>query len=384
MDIIRRPENAFDRHPARVALLAALLHDVGHGPFSHVFENVGKALKLRKRHEDWGREIIEGDTEVNCILRSVDEQLPKDVAALLIDDLPKDIYATVVSSQMDADRLDYLQRDRLMTGVQFGHVDRDWLFDCMQVGEMAVEANTESGEPGVQIPCLYLNHKGIQVGEEYLEARLRMYTMVYMHKTTRAAEMMLGELLRIAVKSREGMLPDPLRSYFASSSSDALPLQLYLSLDDYTIWAALSLLQSCANSDISLLAGRILNRNLYKCFDLGHLPSDSNVHLQFGKRVNERFGESEFLHDNHAVQLYKSYKFDVQAALNKILVKPKSTASEPQDIVSVSKTIQALRDQQFSFWRLASLSGALHLRFRTQFGSNQPADRCYWVDWRPK
>ena len=70
MDVIRRRhEGTFDPLRARAALLAALLHDVGHGPFSHVFENVGKALKLRKRHEDWGREIIEGDTEVNGVLR---------------------------------------------------------------------------------------------------------------------------------------------------------------------------------------------------------------------------------------------------------------------------------------------------------------------------
>ena len=97
--------------------------------------------------------------------------------------------------------------------------------------------------------------------------------------------------------------------------------------------------------DICTLADRIVNRDLYKCFDLGRLPSDSNLHLQFHRRVQERFGESEFLNDDHVVQLYKAYDFDVRAALNKILVKPKSNASEPQDIVSVSKTVQALRDE---------------------------------------
>lgn len=352
MDVIRRYESAFEPHRARVALLAALLHDVGHGPFSHVFENVGKALGLRKHHEDWGREIIEGDTEVNAILRDVDEELPEKVAAMLQVDVPKNIYATVVSSQLDADRLDYLQRDRLMTGVQFGHLDRDWLFDCMEVGEVTVEADSEGHEREVeQVPCLYLNHKGIQVGEEYLEARLRMYTMVYMHKTTRAAEKMLGELLRTAVQSGGGLLPDPLQSYFAPGSSVVPPLSLYLSLDDYTIWAALSSLQSCANSRVSKLAKRILNRDLFKCFDLGPLPSKSNVHLQFYSKVKDRFGEdeSEFLQDDHAVQLYKGYDFNAPLVLERILVKLRPADNEPQDIVNVSKTIQALRDESRSF-----------------------------------
>ena len=236
MDVIRRrQEDAFNPDRARVALLAALLHDVGHGPFSHVFENVGRVLGRRKRHEDWGGDIIKGETAVNGILREVDEQLPNEVAAMLRDDFPKDIYATVVSSQLDADRLDYIQRDRLMTGVQFGNVDRDWLFDCMEVGKVTVKTEAGDDNPGImKVPCLYLNHKGIQVGEEYLEARLRMYTMVYMHKTTRAAEKMLGKLLRTATQADEGLLPDPLRSYFAQSSPPP-SLQLYLSFDDYTI-----------------------------------------------------------------------------------------------------------------------------------------------------
>ena len=348
MDVIRRRQgDAFDPDRARVALLAALLHDVGHGPFSHVFEKVSRVVGLHKRHEDWSGDIIEGETAVNGILREFDEQLPKDVAAMLKEEQPKDIYATVVSSQLDADRLDYIQRDRLMTGVQFGHVDRDWLFDCMEVGQVTVEAETGDDSAGIMVhPCLYLNHKGIQVGEEYLEARLRMYTMVYMHKTTRAAEMMLGKLLHTASQSEEDLLPDPLRSYFASSSVPP-SLQLYLSLDDYTIWALLNSLQSCANARVNGLATRILNRDLYKCFDLGPLPKDGNWHLRFFGKVKERFGEdeSDFLRDDHTVQLYKGYNFDDRDALNKIFVKPQPADDEPQDIVSVSRTVQALLDE---------------------------------------
>ena len=163
-----------------------MLNDIGHGPFSHVFEHASKAAGLSKRHEDWGAEIVQGDTEVNHVLREVDETLPEYVGALLKEENPEDIYATIVSSQFDADRLDYVQRDRLMTGVQFAHLDRDWLLDCLEVGSITIGEK----EP-VAAPCLYLNFKGVRVAEEYLEARFRLYTMVYMHKTTRAAEKML-------------------------------------------------------------------------------------------------------------------------------------------------------------------------------------------------
>ncbi len=346
----RRDEGQFDAHRARVALLGALLHDVGHGPFSHVFETVCKDLKLAKSHEDWGRAIIEGDTEINRVLRCVDSQLPRDLAALLRDDLPKDIYATVVSSQLDADRLDYIQRDRLMTGVQFAHVDRDWLFDCMEVGELTVEAETGDQQTELaQVPCLYLNHKGVQVGEEYLEARLRMYTMVYMHKTTRAAEMMLGELLRNAQKAE--LLGDPLQRYFTSTDPS---LPLYLSLDDSTIWTALTSLQSSCNKHVANLAARVLNRDLYKCFDIGwRVASDGNRLLQFRRKFEDRFGQhaSQFLQDDHTVQLYKAYDFEAQTALKKILVKPESASGEPRDIEDVSKIVQALRAETRN-WRL--------------------------------
>lgn len=339
--IRRRHDGQFDAYRAQVALLGALLHDVGHGPFSHVFETVCRDLGLAKNHEDWGREVIEGDTKVNRVLRCVDPRLPNDLAALLRDDLPKDIYATVVSSQLDADRLDYIQRDRLMTGVQFGHVDRDWLFDCMEVGEVTVEAEADGREAEVtQVPCLYLNHKGIQVGEEYLEARLRMYTMVYMHKTTRAAEMMLGELLRTAQKA--GLLGGPLQRFFKSADPS---LPLYLDLDDSSIWATVTSLKSSKDERIANLAARILNRDLYKCFDIGRMASDGNLRLQFQSKINDHFGQDnrKFLKDDHAVQLYKAYDFQAQDALKKILVKPEPDSGEPRDIENISEIVQALR-----------------------------------------
>ena len=93
VDVVERRQLEQDEQPdkerARVVLLAALLHDIGHGPFSHVFEEVATDLKLPGRHEDWGANILRGTTEINGVLREVDEELPKQIGALLKDEVPK-------------------------------------------------------------------------------------------------------------------------------------------------------------------------------------------------------------------------------------------------------------------------------------------------------
>ena len=102
--VIHRRQGCLDERRAREVLLAALLHDIGHGPFSHSFEEIAKALGRKKRHEAWSAEIVEGDTEVNLKLHNADRTLPESIGKVLRATEPEDIYATVVSSQFDADR----------------------------------------------------------------------------------------------------------------------------------------------------------------------------------------------------------------------------------------------------------------------------------------
>ena len=343
--IRRRHEEPPDRERERVALLAALLHDIGHGPFSHVFEHTAQDVGSTKRHEDWGAKIIQGDTQVNRVLREVDDRLPERISALLKEETPKDIYATVVSSQFDADRLDYLQRDRLMTGVQFGHLDRDWLLDCLEVGSVTLYED----EP-VEAPCLYLNAKGISVAEEYLEARFRLYTMVYMHKTTRAAEKMLGRLLTTAtedLKDDPAARLDPVLRYFTSESPQ---IGSYLDLDDTAVWATLATLSTSSCSQVAELARRLRDRRLYKCLDVGILDEPgNNLYGRFRRQLRERYAEKEkgLLFDDATVTLYKRYSFEDSSALNKVLVKKQNTDSEPRDIANVSDVVKALREAEF-------------------------------------
>ena len=340
IEIIRRRQGSLNENRAREVMLAALLHDVGHGPFSHAFEDVAKAVGLPKRHEDWSAEIVEGDTEVNRELQHADITLPRTVSKVLKDkDQPEDIYATVVASQFDADRLDYVQRDRLMTGIESAHLDLDWLFDCLQIGVVI-----RGEESPVEAQCLYLNPKGIPVAEEYLVARFRLYTMVYMHKTTRAAEKMLAVLLKsvaeestIAYQFRS----DPVVRYFTSKQPT---LESYIDIDDASIWATLAAFASSSHSTVSHMARRLRARQLYKCFDVRALEKRGrNMYGSFRRKLGER---PDLLFDDDKVELYKEYDFDHKSALNKILVKTSSSENEPTDIVGVSAVIQAFRDAE--------------------------------------
>ena len=341
----RQDKRHDDRERERVVLLAALLHDIGHGPFSHIFEHAAYTLGLGKRHEIWGAEIIQGDTKVNCVLREVDKELPEHIGGLLKEDNPKDFYATVVSSQFDADRLDYVQRDRLMTGVEFAHLDFDWLLDCLEVGTITVDQD----EP-VEVPCLYLNFKGVQVAEEYLQARFRLYTMVYMHKTTRAAEKMLDALLKTVaedLRNCELARRDPILRHFTSGSPT---LGSYLDLDDAAVWATLAALaESPSHPLASDLARRLRERRLYKCFDIGIQDSSGgNLYTRFRRKLRESHTEkyNALLFDDAKVALYKWYDFADSSALNKVLVKARAEDQEPRDIADVSSIVPALRKEE--------------------------------------
>ena len=332
----------YDHYRARVVLLAALLHDIGHGPFSHAFEAAATAAGLPRRHEEWGAEIIQGDTEVNRVLREVDEQLPGAISALLKEEDPKDIFAAVVSSQFDADRLDYMQRDRLMAGVEFGHFDSDWLFDCLEVGSITI-----GGEPPDEAQCLFLGPKGVQVAEEYLEARYRLYRMVYMHKTTRSAEKMLEALLKTAasdLKDDELAKREPVLRYFVSST-----LGTYLALDDASVWAALAIYAECTNPVVSRLAGRLRDRDLYKCVDIGVRDNtNGNLYRRFRRKLKERSAEENegLLFDDPTVMPYRWYDFDNDSALNKVLVKTRRDMDEPEDIAEASSIVKALQGRK--------------------------------------
>ncbi len=125
------PVYKLSRHGRTLLSAAALLHDVGHGAFSHVIETI-----LGFHHEDFTIEaILSRDTEVGRVLREFSAELPENVAAIIRGNFQRVALAQIVSSQLDADRMDYLLRDSLMTGAKYGVYDLEWIIKSLEIDE---------------------------------------------------------------------------------------------------------------------------------------------------------------------------------------------------------------------------------------------------------
>lgn len=269
MKVIDRYVPAHDAK-ADQALAAALLHDVGHGPFSHAFEKIGERFDLKMAHHETVSDVLIRDSEITPLLcDEMGSGFAKDVADMVSGSGVRTIYSAVVSSQFDADRLDYMRRDRLMTGSQHAGIDFEWLIQNLEVD--AVEHRVgETRLPPVQ--TFVLGRKAIFAAEAYVLGLFQLYPTVYLHKTTRGAEKIYVELLartftlvRKDLISKTGLpLTHPLVKFAQSPES----IECALALDDTVIWGALSLMAEAEDECISTLARRLRDRRLYKCLDV--------------------------------------------------------------------------------------------------------------------
>ena len=248
----------------RDAIAAALLHDLGHGPLSHLFEY---AMPGGRRHERWTLEmILDPSTDVHRILSNEDRGLPARVADLVVGkgDLP--YLGNAVSGVFDVDRCDYLLRDALSTGVGYGTFDLSWLLRSLRF-----EPTSEASPPGLAIDGL----KGITAIESFLLARLFMFQQVYFHKSTRAAETMIGAILRRAVALiKDGVrLPTMIPALEASANGTNPSLEDYLALDDIVLLSAIRDWEDAACPVLSGLCKRLRARELWKTLELGGVES---------------------------------------------------------------------------------------------------------------
>jgi len=234
-----------------VSLCASLLHDVGHGPFSHAIEQV-----FRTDHEKWTCDIILGDTSIHRVLSEVSEDFPRKVADVIRKTYDRTIVVSLVSSQMDADRMDYLLRDAYFTGVHYGSFDLDRILRVLRPyrGRIVVK---ESGMHAV---------------EAYLMARYQMYWQVYFHPVTRSSDILLRQIFRRAGELyrddyRFGFLLPQLRRLFDGS----MTVEAYLSLDDAAVQAAFGQWVHEKDDLLSDLCQRFLHRRLYKYVTLEKL-----------------------------------------------------------------------------------------------------------------
>lgn len=239
-----------------VGRAGALLHDLGHGPLSHVVEKV-----FRFHHEDWTRRIVLDDsTEVNGILQSIDPALPGKLASLYRHTYSPAFVSQLVSSQLDCDRMDYLLRDSLMTGAKYGIFDLEWVLHALRIDESCDR--------------IYVESKGLYAVEEYLQARYYMFRQVYFHRTLRSAEAVLNSALN---RARSLLSDGKLRFSLPDSVFERLLLGEevntvdYLQLDDTDVMFRLKEWSRDDDGILADLATRLLHRRLFKALDV---PAD--------------------------------------------------------------------------------------------------------------
>jgi HD superfamily phosphohydrolase len=293
-------------------LCAALLHDVGHGPLSHVFEEVSKSCGIKIHHEEWTRRIIAESSIASTLSKSSPDLLSKTVRFFASEPGP-DIYTRIVSHQLDADRLDFLMRDRYFTGVKFGSIDIEWLLDCLDVQEVEIE-------PQVKKLNFVVQAKGISSVENFLYAYAELYSKVYFHKTTRAVQIMMEDILRIAAKD-PSILPEksPFRKYFESAPTPTL--EDYLKLDDYEVWSVVQYLAARDHGEASLVSRRLLNRELYKCFEPPRDPKETLPPPRLTRfEVGMESANLWFKRDRLTPKGYKEFDVENDKYMNNILV----------------------------------------------------------------
>lgn len=237
-----RPE--WNNEERLLTLCAALLHDLGHGPFSHSFEKV-----FDFDHEDFTRKIILGETEVNKVLTKVSPIFPKKVAEVIAKTSEKKLVISLISSQIDADRMDYLQRDAYFTGVSYGHFDMERILRVMRPVEDQV----------------VIKKSGMHAVEDYIMSRYQMYWQVYFHPVSRSAEVILSKILHRAKQLFEenySFKCEPI--HFYSFFHDQVTVTDYLKLDESIMLYYFQNWQEEADPILSDLCRRFVNRNLFK------------------------------------------------------------------------------------------------------------------------
>jgi len=231
-----------------LTIVAALLHDIGHGAFSHVFEDI-----TGTSHEQWTREIILGDTSVNALLKAYDADYPQKICNLLINPDKSTPSAQIIAGQMDIDKIDYLLRDSHMTGSGYGKFDVEWLFNVLTVG--LVNGRAEIGlDEG----------KGGSLAEDFVMARIYMFKNIYLHKTSQVAQAMLKLLIKAMPTRLEPMNDSIYKLLFHEHAPPGSLLAEYLSVSDIDMLHFLKTLAGTDDEVLSGLAGGIVNRNLFK------------------------------------------------------------------------------------------------------------------------
>ncbi|HEU4594161.1 MAG TPA: HD domain-containing protein [Pyrinomonadaceae bacterium] len=321
-----------DEEARAAARAAALLHDIGHGPFSHVMEKV-----LNFHHEAWTVEAVTSDeTEVGEILRSYSPALPARIAEIIEGRFRPAFLAQLVSSQLDVDRMDYLLRDSLMTGAKYGYYDLEWVVNAIEVDEAADR--------------IYVSARGLYAVEEYLQARYYMFRQVYFHRTLRSAEAVLRSTLRRALEVLEAggdVWSAPGTAFEKVLRRAPLVLSDHLEMDDSDVLFHVKQWQHSSDTILRDLSRRFVGRSLFKAIDLDMPESERAGFLSEARArvAASGFDPDYYFIEDHAgdVPYYSYYSVDEVEQKSLIHVEDGYARPSIREISEVSQAVRGLR-----------------------------------------
>ena len=272
-------------------MLAGLLHDVGHGPFSHAFEHVTK-----HSHENYTAKIILGETELNQVLTEVSPRLPEDIVSIIEHNHPNDILNQIISGQLDADRMDYLLRDSYFSATSYGQFDLERILRTMRARK--IDENKKA---------LVVKYTGIHSVEDYIMARYQMYWQVYYHPVARSYEAVFIQLfnrLKDIFKDNKEYFSD-MKVLIPFLEKNVVSVEEYFKLDENSLLYCCSLIQDKDDEIAADLARRLQNRRLFEYVDY----SEENLAQIKNMLKEQNLDEKYYLRvENVEASVYSPYK----------------------------------------------------------------------------
>lgn len=347
--IINHFENEFERmnisisdREKSVALVAALLHDVGHGPFSHAFEKINPRKENNISHEKWTEKIIREGDQLSTVLKSnFDDNFSEEVISLIKHQrhvkksreqvVVKDFFSvlsSLISSQLDADRLDYLLRDTIHTGVSFGTIDLHRIISSLRISVIGDEY------------CVVIPEKYVPDIENYLLGRYQMYKGVYYHPFKVEMEIIIKKIFSRAYylfnKNSINISHNSVKKIF---SSENVTVDEYIELDDMILFSEFMKWSQQGDLILSLLCKSFSNRKKFNKVQI--LDGSSESILEFKKNLSKVFPKNISNHeliDNSFFWIQENIKFSLYKMIEENIWISLSDGTY-EDISCVSKII---------------------------------------------
>lgn len=328
LDVLESKGQAISSAERLGVLIAILLHDIGHGPYSHTLEN---SLVRDLNHEDISLLFMQA-------MKSKFGEVMNLAMSIFTNQYPKKFLHQLVSSQLDMDRMDYLKRDSFFTGVSEGVINSDRIIKMLDVADdnLVVEA------------------KGIYSIDKFIVARRLMYWQVYLHKTVLSAEHMLRNIIRrareLAMSGTDLFCTSALKPFLyhnigkAQFESDPLYLETFARFDDFDVFASIKEWVFSSDKVLSTLCSNLVNRHLFRTEILNQpINEQALVALkhQISKTYTLSIGEaSYFVISNQACNsAYNPLHDRINIMFRDGTVKDYSVVSDQLNLDVLSKTV---------------------------------------------